>query len=242
MQNIFSGVSAYAGAQVAAAPLLTDPFEHCVVDNILPAPVFEAIHENWPDDDVLMSLPDTGRTSIYKERYVMLMREDFLNKLSEAQQVFWLSVMDVVMGSDVVLSLVDKFRDILLPRIAHLPEDVHLNPEMLVISDRDNYSIGPHTDTEFRFISLLYYLSPDPAYASYGTGLYVPKETAPEIPQNAHAPFDWFHRHSRVDYKPNRLVAFPRSDRSYHGVEPVPVENCDRRLIIVNVRAPEGAR
>ncbi len=242
MENIFSGAESYAGAQVAKAPLLTEPFEHCIVDDVLPAEVFDAIHENWPSDDILKSLPELGRTKGYQERFVMLMQQEFLDQLPEHQRDVWLAVMRVVMGQDVVLALVEKFRNILVPRIAHLPKDINLNPEMLVVSDRTDYAIGPHTDTKFRFISLLYYLSRDPEYASYGTGLYVPKDPRHEFPHNAHVNFEMFNRHTLVDYKPNRLLAFPRSDKSFHGVEPVPVENCDRRLIIVNVKAPEGSR
>lgn len=242
MQSIFSGADSFAGAQIAAAPLLTDPFEHCVVDDVLPDQLFQAIHDNWPGDDVMVSLPDTGRVNTYKERFVMLMNVEFLGKLSEDQKFFWISVMKIVAGSEVVTALVRKFQDILIPRIEHLPEDTNLNPEMLVVSDHSNYSITPHTDTKFRFISMLYYLSPDPKYISYGTSLYVPKDPNVRFSHNGHFPNSYFDHHSRIDYKPNRLVAFPRSDRSFHGVEPVPVANCDRRLIIVNVRAPEGAK
>jgi len=242
MQNTFSGADQYAGDQIASAPLLTEPFEHCIVDNVLPQPLFEAIHKNWPGDDIMVSLPDTGRVKVYEERFVMLMRDDFLQKLSAEQVEFWLGVMNIVMGSEVITPLLEKFQKVVLPRIAHLPEDATLEPEMLVVSDRTDYAIAPHTDRTDRLISLLYYLSPDPTYASYGTSLYMPKDPRYEFPSSGHYSHDYFNLHTRVGYKPNRLVAFPRSDRSFHGVEPVPVENCDRRLIIVNVRAPEGAK
>ena len=242
MPNIFSGADAHVAQRIADTPVSLAPFQHCVVDNVFPAELFAAIHDNWPSDDVMKSLPDTGRTSSYKERYVMLLNDEFIHKLSEQQAQFWHSMLNVACGAAVIRSCFAKFQGVLLPRIQHLKfEDVYLESEMLVISDRDNYAIGPHTDTKGRFISLLYYLSEEPEYASYGTGLYEPLQQEMAVKDNAHYTFKDFKLHTRVDYKPNRVVAFPRSDRSFHGVKPVPVENCDRRLIIVNIKAPQGA-
>jgi hypothetical protein len=109
-----------------------------------------------------------------------------------------------------------------------------------VVSDRTNYAIGLHTDLPSRFVSLLFYLSPDQKYRSYVTSLYVPQKTAALKEKNGHHPTENFGCHSRVDYVDNRAVIFPRTD-IFHGVEPVPVENSNRRLLIVNVRAPKGA-
>jgi hypothetical protein len=242
MPNTFSGADAYVAKRIADTPSAIDPFPHCVVDDVFPPDLFEAIHENWPGDDVMIPLPETGRTSeMYKQRHAMLMSDDFLSKLGQDGADFWTSVSLAAMGGAVVRACWEKFKDVLFPRVEHLGGSIDLSPELLVISDREHYSIGPHTDTKARFISLLYYLSREPEYASYGTGLYVPKDPDMEIRDHTHYRFQDFDLHSRVDFKPNRLVAFPRSDRSLHGVYPVPIPNCDRRLLIVNIRAPEGA-
>lgn len=242
MESIFSGASAFMAQQIADTPAIEDPFEHCVVDDVLPQGLIDEIYDRWPSEDAMTPLSETGRNTHYPERYVMLMTEEFLSRLSKLEREFWQGVSNVVLSQAVVLACVNKFQDVLKPRIAHLEsERVTINPEMLIISDHSDYKIGPHTDSKGRFVSMLLYLSPDPKYRSYGTGLYTPKD--PQMPVNhvLHHPFEKFNLHSRVDYKPNRVVIFPRTDRSYHGVEPVPVADCDRRLIIVNIRAPDGA-
>ncbi len=111
---------------------------------------------------------------------------------------------------------------------------------MLVVSDRANYRIKPHTDSPARFISLLYYLSPDLKYQPYGIGLYQPKDEVKLTDPTRHYQFDRFTLHHLVEYRPNRVLIFPRTDKSYHGVQAVDVGNCDRRLLIVNIRTPEG--
>lgn len=147
------------------------------------------------------------------------------------------------MGANVITASCKKFQAILQRRIEHLEQDkIILSPEMLVVSDHSNYQIGPHTDARKRFISFLYYLSSEPKYRSYGTSLYAPKDPALPVNDEKHHEVDEFALHTRIDYKPNRAIIFPRTDRSYHGVEPIPVTDCDRRLIIFNVRAPQGAK
>lgn len=212
-----------------------------MVDDVFPPDLFAAIHERWPSDEVLRPLSETGRAKGYDERYVMLFEPEFFDRLSQSDQEFWVAVARASMGSEVILACYEKFKHVLEPRIGHIKSGVELDPEMLVVSDRSDYKIGPHTDVPARFISMLFYLSPDPKYRSYGTGLYQPKETFEFIDYGAHNSFDDFTLSTRVDFKPNRVVIFPRTNRSYHGVEPVPVDDCDRRLLIVNIRAPEGA-
>jgi hypothetical protein len=241
MQNIFSGAESYIDKRIADTEVSTEPFEHCIVDNVFPEDLFESMHEYWPSNDVMMPISESGRTTGYEERDVMLFREDFLCKLSHRQIEFWTSLRLTICGFAVIKRLVGKFASVVMPRVGHLGPDVPIESELLVISDRDSYAIGPHTDTNRRLISVLFYLSKDPEYASYGTGLYQPLDPHTKFRHDGHYGFEHFKLHSRVDYKPNRCVAFPRSDRSFHGVEPVPIANCDRRLLIVNIRAPEGA-
>jgi hypothetical protein len=239
MLNIFSGANNHVARRIKETPVSEAPFQHCIVDDVLPKEVFKSIHDHWPDDSVLLSLIDTGRTTKYKERFVMLLEDEFFNNLTSTDQKFWVDVGLTVMGSQVVTACYEKFKSLLDKRLQRQNMSFSLNPEMMVVSDRNNYQIGPHTDTEWRFISLLYYLSPDPKYYSYGTCLYEPKDPVIAVDHMRHYEFHDFNLHSRVEYKPNRLVVFPRTNSSFHGVEPVAVDNCDRRLIIVNIRAPE---
>ena len=191
----------------------------------------------------MKSLPETGRSSHYPERFIFLLEDQFLSQMDRADQEFWNDVAHAVMGPSIIHACYKKFESTLVKRVEHLSEKtITLDPEMLVVSDRKGYRIGPHTDSKARFISMLLYLSPDPKYRSYGTGLYTPKNPQMPLDDLLHYGFEDFELHTRVDYKPNRVVIFPRTDKSYHGVEPVPVVGCDRRLIIVNIRAPMGAR
>lgn len=241
MLSTFSDVESHVIERVRAAAPVTEPFDHCVVDDVFPEEFLEAIHKQWPGEDVMMSIADTGRTDAYRERFVMLYEKRFFTQLTTSQQEFWALVLQFTTGAQVLQACFSKFKDRLRARVQHLKGEIQLRPELLVVSDRSNYAIGPHTDLPSRLMTLLFYLSPGDEYESYGTSLYVPKDENRLDGGRTHHPFGEFDRHSRVDYVPNRAVIFPRTDKSFHGVEPVPVNDCDRRLLIVNVRAPEGA-
>jgi len=228
--------------KISESPVLRYPFDHCIVDNVFPKNFFNEIHDNWPSDEIMTRLPDTGRTQEYEQRMVMLYEDRFFKNLSDDLRRFWLRVAGHVMGPQVLSMCYRKFKSILYNRIKHLPPTVTLDPEILVVSDRSNYSIGPHTDSRARFVSLLFYLSPDPVYKLYGTGLYKPKDPEKKTNHLTHHKFSEFELCKFVEYIPNRLLIFPRTDSSYHGVEPLKLEKCDRRLFIVNIKAPEGAK
>lgn len=243
MPSSFSDVESHVAQRIEDTPLQTEPFDHCVVDNVFPEDFLAAIHQHWPSEDILTPLPETGRTpaDVYKERYVMLFDDALLHKLDSGAIDFWKLVLKAAMGKDVVTACYKKFQQVINARLRHLKGDIKIDPEMLVVSDRANYAIGPHSDNAQRLISMLYYLSPEQKYRPYGTSLYELKEGEHLETDYRHYPPEKFKRHSRIDYVPNRAVFFPRTPMSFHGVEPVDIEDCDRRLLIVNVRTPEGA-
>jgi hypothetical protein len=69
-----------------------------------------------------------------------------------------------------------------------------------------------------------------------GTSIYKPRNSEFTCWGGPHHPFDQFERTTTVEFLPNRLLAFPKTDRSFHGVEPIEREQVRRRLLINNVR------
>jgi hypothetical protein len=240
MQSIFSDVKEYISKNIDISDKLDDPFEHCIVDNILPENIMEAIYLNWPLE-VMVPIPETGRTTKYVERKVMLFQPSFLEQLPEDKKFFWIELSKTLISTEIISSCYDKFRFTLDKRIKHLGHLKNINSEMLLVSDSKDYAIGPHTDSRSRFISLLLYLSKDIKYKDSGTCFYKPINKKTPVQDLRHHKFEDFSRIKKIKYKPNRLVFFPRTDISYHGVEHIKIDNCDRRLIIINIKAPEGA-
>jgi hypothetical protein len=68
---------------------------------------------------------------------------------------------------------------------------------------------------------LLLYLAPDNNAEHLGTSLYRPKQAGFSCPNSTHYAFEDFIRVKTAPYRRNSLLAFVRSDISFHGLEPL---------------------
>ena len=106
--------------------------------------------------------------------------------------------------------------------------------ESQLIRHRAGYYLGPHSDLYTKLVVLLIYLAPDRSAEHLGTSLYRPKDPEFSCPDSAHYPFEDFIRVKTAPYRPNSLLAFFRSDVSFHGLDPLSkddVATCGRDLI-----------
>jgi hypothetical protein len=228
-----SAVESHVLARLAAAPVRAEPFEHCIVDEVFPAEFFEAIVDHWPQEESWQPLSESGRVSAgsYAARLVVLMNPAGYARLDPDARAFWTQVGDWLLGP--------RFRAAVLQKFGMREEAAA--SDALIVSDRTTYAIGPHTDAPHRRVSLLFYLPEDATFRRFGTSLYQPLDPSFRCHGGPHHDFRRFRRVATMDFLPNRLVAFPKSDRCFHGVEPVDLPGIDRRLLIYNVRAPSSA-
>jgi hypothetical protein len=233
-----SSVEAHVLARIAAAPVLREPFAHCIIDEVFPADFYEAIIDHWPEEASWRPLNESGRVGqgAYAQRLVVLMKEAHYARLDDERRVFWQhEVGDWLLGMTLRRALLDKFaEDLTESGFGARPEQTI--GDALIVSDRTNYAIGPHTDAPHRVVSLLFYLPEDAAFRRFGTSFYAPRDPQFRCRGGPHHPFKLFQRSRTVDFVPNRLVVFPKTDRCFHGVEPVDLPGIERRLLIYNVR------
>ena len=122
------------------------------------------------------------------------------------------------MGQKIGMALLGKFEPYLTERLA---EGEGVVPDALLIRDRGNYSLGPHTDHPLRLVVLIIYLPLTDAEPHLGTSIYVPKEDGFTCAGGPHYEHQMFHRAFTAPYKPNSALVFVKTDNSFHGVEPV---------------------
>jgi hypothetical protein len=130
--------------------------------------------------------------------------------------------------------VLDSFAEPLRARLGDKESWPAVSVESQLIRHRAGYFLGPHSDLHTKLVVLLVYLAPDESAGRLGTSLYRPKDTRFTCSNSAHYPFEDFVRVKTAPYKPNSLLAFLRSDRSFHGVEPLSehdVTTCSRDLI-----------
>ena len=235
---MYSDVESHVLRRIAAAPISEDPFPHCVIDGVFPQQFYESLLDFWPEEPSWQALAESGRVSkeSYAERKVVLMTEQDLARLDAARREFWQQeVARWLMGPNLRDALLAKFRhELARSGFGAAAEDTA--GDALIVSDRTNYAIGPHTDAPHRVVSLLFYLPEDATFRRYGTSLYVPRDPAFRCAGGPHHAFENFRRSRTIEFVPNRLVVFPKSERCFHGVERVDLQGIERRLLIFNVR------
>jgi hypothetical protein len=233
-----SGVESAIIAKIAAAPVQREPFAHCVIDQVFPPDFYESIVDHWPEEESWRPLSESGRVTggRYGERMVVLMNATDYARLDGKRRDFWQhAVGDWLLGMPLRRALLEKFAPELAASGCGAPAEETFG-DALIVSDRTHYEIGPHTDNAKRVVSLLFYLPEDATFRRYGTSLYSPRDPAFRCRGGPHHSFDLFTLRKTVEFVPNRLVVFPKSDRCFHGVEKVDLPGIERRLLIYNVR------
>jgi hypothetical protein len=130
--------------------------------------------------------------------------------------------------------VLESFAEPLRARLGEATSWPAVSVESQLIRHRSGYFLGPHSDLHTKLAVLLLYLAPDESAGHLGTSLYRPKDASFSCPNSTHYPFEDFVRVKTAPYKPNSLLAFLRSDISFHGVEPLSeqdVTTCGRDLI-----------
>lgn len=227
--------------RLASTETTPSPFPYMVVDHVFPDDYYAEIQRHFPSIQAMRPLSETGRVgkNDYKERMCTLFTEEDFARLSTEQQNFWREFADWLYSDTFLNAFVDKFQPALEPRIARVLEaegTIKVRGDALIVNDQTNYAIGPHTDAPHRLVTFLFYLAQDERDRELGTSLYRPKEPGFTCWGGPHYPHDRFDQVARVDFLPNRLLAFPKTEHSFHGVEPIRRENVSRHLLINNIR------
>ena len=216
------------------APLRTWPYPHVYVPNIFPADVYAELQRNIPDPKSMIPIAEARPVKGYKERFVQDVSGP-MEALSEDQRAFWRGLSDTLRTKAFRNVMVDRFRPYLEKRFKG--ETVRLYDETLLVEDITNYSLGPHTDTPAKVVTVLFYLPKDDSQAHLGTSLYVPKEAGRTCPGGPHYPHEGFERAATMPFLPNSMFAFVKSDVSFHGVEPVADPDVRRWLLLYDIKA-----
>lgn len=134
------------------------------------------------------------------------------------------------------MTLLDIFQDSLHQRLTDNPP---LEPDALLIRDRTNYALGPHTDNPIRYVVFIVYLPETAENEHLGTTLYVPNKLGLTCPGGPHYDRKDFSPAFTSPYRPNSALAFVKTDNSFHGVEPV-AEGKERNIIHYFLKKSNG--
>ena len=226
-----SGLTEILAGRIAAAPVRHDPFAHLYVEDVFPAEIFRAMRDRLPGDAAYVRFKDSGRVGADYSPHRAAFAPAQLGRLENDARAFWTEIFDAVLAPAFTEAVAAKFASLL-----RLAGEARIMTETCLKRDAAGYELGPHTDSPAKLVSLLFYLAPDRTHPELGTSFYVPKDRTFFCPGGPHHPFELFDRVTTLPYAPNRLLAFPKTERGFHGVEPVDDPQLVRDLLFVDLR------
>jgi hypothetical protein len=235
-----SDVDLYVQYRIANAPMLEFPYPHLYVREIFPPDFYARLRANLPSCRQFQTLTSLGRvTGDYPDtRTVLPLAPEHTTRLEPEQRAFWQQLAGWMLGGLFGQLMIAKFGAYLQLRFKDLQAQRFVD-EALIVRDRTQYFLGPHTDSTSKVLSFLFYLPPDASMARFGTSLYVPKDPRFTCPGGPHHDFGLFRRMHTMEYLPNTLFAFMKTPDSFHGVEPITQPDVERDLLLYDIRVAQ---
>lgn len=214
------------------------PYPHVFVRDVFPPDFYRRMREMLPPPGALATLSSMGRMKVgdpaAESRTVLPLEKEALAKLDEPRRAFWQEIAGWLLGGSFGQVMTTKFSPWLQRRFPSLAS-ARFTDEALLVQDRRNYALGPHTDHPSKVLSFLFYLPADDSQPHLGTSIYLAKEPGFGCPGGPHYSFDKFNRLYTMPYVPNALFAFMKTDNAFHGVEPVEGDAV-RELLLFDIR------
>lgn len=218
------------------------PYAHIYVDNVFPEDFYSQLRINWPSSSSLVCLGDTGRVpkGAYPERFILPFSQTEVQKLDEKRSEFWLEFGNWFLDQRFMNAVIEKFEPSVRARFGETMFNNYYGSESLVVRDLTNYSIGPHTDSPHRLLSMLFYCPDDDSRSHLGTSIYVPNDPDFRCAGGPHYPHHRFRKVKTMDYRRNSLFAFIKNDYSFHGVEPIGEQPVGRDVLLYDIRVQQS--
>jgi hypothetical protein len=227
--NQTAGPLAHFVSRLRAAEVVAEPFPHYYLEEIFPEDYYRALLARLPESGVYQNLYEVTDLKLehFRHRDQRDFDEGWTDALPGGLKEFWDAFHEWFLGPELARAVLESFAGHLRERFGNGEAWPEVSVESQLIRHRAGYFLGPHSDLHTKLAVLLIYLAPDAGNEHLGTSLYRPKEPGFRCPDSKHHPFEQFERVKTAPYRPNSLLAFLRSDISFHGVEPLTEQDVD---------------
>ncbi len=216
--------------RLCSARVERDPFPHYFVEQVFPEDYYRELLRNLPSNEIYENLYEVTDLKLdhFRHRDQRDMNHGWTAQLPSEIRSFWDSFDQWFLSEELAETVMRSFGCESWPA---------LSVESQFIRHRAGYFLGPHSDLYTKLVVLLIYLAPDDRAEHLGTSLYRPKQAGFSCPNSKHYAFDDFIRVKTLPYLPNSLLAFVRSDVSFHGLEPLSTAGRDVIQYVIHDKA-----
>ncbi|HEX5732710.1 MAG TPA: hypothetical protein VF131_07740 [Blastocatellia bacterium] len=213
----------YISERLRTAQVIEDPYPHYYLEDVFPSEYYQSLLSHLPSSSVydnLFAVTDL-KLDHFRHRDQRDLNEGWTAMLPDEIRDFWIDFNRWFMGPELARMALHAFAEPMRERFGDEESWPEVSVEAQFIRHRAGYFLGPHSDLYTKLVVMLFYLAPDDSLAQVGTSLYRPKDPGFTCPDSKHYSFDDFVKVKTAPYKRNSLLAFMRSDRSFHGLEPL---------------------
>lgn len=218
---------AYLVDRLRTSEIVLEPYPHYYLENVLPDEYYHALRNHLPGSDVYQNLFEvtTLKLDHFRYRDQRDLNDGWTDRLPDELRSFWVEFNRWFLGPELAKAVLHTFAEPLRERFGEEAAWPAVSIEAQLIRHRAGYFLGPHSDLYSKMVVVLLYLPPDDQAKHLGTSIYRPRLDGFTSDDSAHYPFADFVRVETAPYKANSLLAFLRSGRSFHGVEPLSEED-----------------
>lgn len=170
--------------------------------------------------DLLNNIPnDEEFVSSDECRFGLELNDEGLARLEKKKREHWQGVCEWLLTDKFMLDVAALFYTHVKMRFFG-KEGIDLKSSASLGRTKTGFILGPHTDLPHRVITLLFYLPETNKFSEAGTSVYKSRDPDFKCAGGPHHGFENFQKLMTMNYLPNTVFGFFKSDQSFHGVEP----------------------
>ena len=208
---VIETIEAHVLERIKSASVHDQPFPYFIIDKVFPQEAYLDLLSNIPDDEEFVSSDEC--------RFGLELNADGLARLEKKKREHWQGLCDWLLTDKFMLDVATLFYPHLKMRFFG-KEEIALKSSASLGRTKTGFILGPHTDLPHRVITLLFYLPETDNYSEAGTSVYKSRDPEFKCVGGPHHDFENFQKLMTMNYLPNTVFGFFKSDESFHGVEP----------------------
>jgi hypothetical protein len=222
----------YVVGSIDAGKVSNEPFFHLEFDRIFPDDVYADILRAMPSAADYRPLPGRGGGNLLPDgsstRVKIDLFPEYTRHLPPAKRDVWDLVGRALCSSPVQAAFMRRLAPGLERRFGPTYGDVGMYPIPVLTRDIPGYRITPHTDTQWKGITVQLYLPRDASATHIGTIFH------------GRLPDGTLTRATQMRFAPNSGYAFAVGDNTWHSADPVGTEVTTRDSILLTYFVDAG--
>lgn len=211
-------------AAVDRAPLVDDPFWHLEMTDIFPADLYRRMREAMPEAREYRALKGRHKENIKADgsatRVKIDLYPEYIRHLPAEKRAVWALVGKALHAPELRDAFMRRLAPGLERRFGPGFMQTGMYPVPMLTRDVAGYSIGFHTDTRWKGITIQLYLPEDDSISHIGTRM------------DRRKPNGGFELARKMSFLPNTGYAFAVGADTWHSVDPVGPEVRTRDTIL----------